>query len=562
MNYKTIVSKQDMEIAIKAGIEKIAAVVKRTLGPGGLPIILERQGQALDGSPFGPMITKDGVTVAEYCQDEDPNVDLVIQAVKDICKKTNKIAGDGTTTAIVLGEAILNEAFRELDSNPNLNPQLVRESIEAASKTVLALLQNQVETIQDSQKIEEIATISANGDREIGQIIRQAFDKVGSEGVITVDEGHSAQTTINVVEGFQFRRGAEAQDRFFNDSDNTKFVADNCHIIMCNTALRAYTDILPAIKAISDETTRQGKNRLPPILVIADDFSQEVIQFLLIQRAQAEVTICAVKSPHVSNVRTAMMDDMAVALGGSRLGNGNRTIQSATFEDIGIAGKVVVDKYTTTFYDGAGQEEDVVARVESLKVQKAAAESPYDAQIIADRIAALANGVAIIGVGGTTEMEIKERYHRIEDALNAARAAVEEGVIPGGGVALAKVSEELLGTSQTAKSNWKFWQKDVPAVKNPLTVGELILARALKAPFLQISANIGQDGAATFETIKEQVMAGEKVTYDARTKKVVKAMDAGIVDPFKVCRSALENAVSIAALLSTCGGGILYTRKR
>lgn len=539
---KNIISKETMEDAIKKGIQKIATVVKRTLGPGGLPIIIERVGQSLDGSPLGPMITKDGVTVADNCEDADENIDLIIQAVKDICKKTNKIAGDGTTTAIVLGESILNEAFKVLDANPDLNPQLVRESIEAAADKVKTLLKLQVEMIKDPAKIKEVATISANGDDAIGSIIQKAFEKVGSEGVITVDEGHSAQTTINVVEGFQVRRGAEAQDRFFNNADNTKWEAEKVHVILVNSVLRAYTDLIPALKAISDQVQKEKRNAMPPILVIADDFSQEIIQFLLIQRAQMGLSVCAVKSPHASNIRTAMMDDMGIMLGGQRFGNGNKTLQNATFDDIGIADKVVVDKYTTTFYDGQGTEEEILARVASLKVQKEAAESPYDAGLIADRIAALANGVAIIGVGGTTEMEIKERYHRIEDALNAARAAVEEGVIPGGGVALAKVANQLLTDS--------------------MTVGEGILASALMAPFFQISTNIGLNGDDVFAKIKDQVMNGDKITFDARKKQVVNAMEAGIIDPFKVCRSALENAVSIAALLSTCGGGIVQSRPK
>lgn len=542
MRSKSITDKSQMEDAIKKGMKKIASPVKRTLGPGGLTIFIERTGQALNGDPLGPMLTKDGVTVAGECQDPDPEIDLVIQAVKEICRKTNRVAGDGTTTAIVLGEAILNETLKELDADPTLNPQIVRESVEEAASEAKRLLLEQVTEVQDNKKIEEVATISANGDQAIGRIIAEAFAKVGSEGVITVDEGHGRETTINVVDGFQIRRGSEAQDRFFNNQDNTKFEADNCHVLLYNGNLRAYTDILPFFKSLSEQVQKTGGNALPPILIIADEFSQEIIQFMLIQRAQAGVSICAVKSPHMSNIRTAMLDDMAVMLGGTRLGNGNRTVQNCTFEDIGIAKKVIVDKYTTTFYDGQGEEQDVIDRVNQLKAQKNAAESPYDAQLIADRIAALANGVAIIGVGGQTEIEIKERYHRIEDALNAARAAIEEGVIPGGGVALAKVAQQM----------------NAPDRKN--TVGEKILIRALMAPFLQISENIGQDGSKNFEQIKERVMGGEMVTYDARKKQVVSALDVGIIDPFKVCRTALENAVSIAALLSTCGGGITYTR--
>lgn len=543
MQSKTISDKSLMEGKIKQGMQKIASVVKRTLGPGGLTIFIERHGQALNGEPLAPILTKDGVTVARECRDPDAQIDLVIQAVQEICNKTNKIAGDGTTTAIVLGESILNETFKELDANPDLNPQLVRESVEAVALEVRKMLAEEVQQISNAQKIAEVATISANGDQEIGRIIMEAFEKVGSEGVITVDEGHSNQTTIQVVDGFQIRRGAEAQDRFFNNSDNNKFEADNCYVLLYNGSLRSYTDVLPAFKAIQEQIQREGKGVFPPILIVADEFSQEMIQYLLINRAEAGLSVCAIKSPHVSNIRTAMMDDIAIMLGGKRLGNGNRDIKTCTLDDIGIAAKVVVDKYTTTFYDGQGTEDDIKERIESLKVQRTAAESPYDAQLLSDRIAALANGVAIIGVGGTTEIEIKERYHRIEDALNAARAAVEEGVIPGGGVALAKIAEKL---SQLPDQS----------------LGVKILSRALMAPFQQISENIGQDGNVNFAAIKERVMNGEMVTYDARKKIVVDAFEAGIIDPVKVCRTALENAVSIAALLSTCGGGITYTREK
>lgn len=539
---KKITDKSQMEAKILLGMSKIASITKRTLGPGGLPIIIERQGQALNGEPLSPLITKDGVTVAGECSDSDPEVDLIIQSVKEICRKTNRVAGDGTTTAIVLGEAILNVALGVLKADSNLNPQLVRESVEEAALKAIALLKAQAIPVQDPQKIEEVATISANGDRSIGKTIREAFDAVGSEGVITVDEGHANQTTIQVVDGFQVKRGAEAQDRFFNNRENSKFEAENVHVVVNNGPLQSYTQLLPAFECIGAEMKKTNQRQFPPILFIADEFSQEVLQFLLMQKAQAMISTCAVRSPHMSNIRTAMMDDIAVMLGGERLGSGNKNIQSITYDDIGIAGKVSVDKYTCTFYDGQGTDESVLARVEQLKAQKASAESPYDASIFADRIAALAQGVAIIGVGGMTEMEIKERYHRIEDALNAARAAVEEGVISGGGIALARVSEAL-------------WASPTQ------TIGEIILATALEAPFMQILENIGkkQDEASK---ILELALAEEGATYDAREKKVVAAFESGIIDPLKVCRTALENAVSIAGLLMTCGGGIVVHRKQ
>lgn len=458
-----------------------------------------------------------------------------------------------TTSAIVLGQAILTEAFKALEQNPNLNPQLVRESIEEVSKEVIEQLKSFSKPVKSTETIEQVACISANGDKEVAAIIRQAFEAVGEDGVITVDEGHSNKTTITVVDGYQFKKGAEAQTRFFNNSENNKFEADNCHVIIYNGPIRAYTDLMPAFQAIQEKVKKDNPKSpaLPPVLIIADDFSQEVIMWLLMNRAEAGVSVCAVKSPHVTSVRTEMMDDIAIVLGGERLGAGSRALTNATFDDIGIAKKVVVDKYSTTLYEGAGEDEDILARIESLKVQKAAAESPYDAQLIADRIACMANGVALIGVGGTTDLEIKERYHRIEDALNAARAAMEQGVIAGGGVVFAQIADGL------AKRKFDNDNKEIPQ-----PVGAAILANALVVPFLQISENVGEDGWQTLSAIMTKLKDNPNLTYNARTKKIEDALEAGIIDPVKVSITALENAISIASLLITCGGGIVFTRKR
>jgi chaperonin GroEL len=543
MRTKKISHKEDVSGKILEGIRKISTIVARTLGPGGLPILIEREGVTPSGEPLGPMITKDGVTVADQCFDPDPEIDLVIQSVKAICRKTNRLAGDGTTTAIVLGEAILSEALKLLSDRPDLNPQMVRESVEEAAREVQAYLTASSEEVKDPQKIAEVATISANGDTEIGNIIRQAFDAVGAEGVITVDEGHSAHTTVEVVDGFQIRRGAEAGDRFFNNAENTKFEAEKARVILYDGSLRNYTELLPAFRALVEEMKKRGQSALPPIVVVANEFSQEVLQFLLIQKAEGGLSVCAVKSPHMTTVRTQMLEDMAVVLGGKRLGAGDRALTAANAADFGFVGKVVSDKYSTTFYDGAGDEAAVVTRIDQLKAQRKQAESPYDAATISDRIGALSNGVAKIGVGGSTELEIKERYHRIEDALNASRAAVEEGVISGGGVVL--YVQAVRFRSQA----------------NP-TVGQEILGRALAYPIQQILRNIGEKPEEILPDVLAGLGAGMKVTYDARNRKIVNAFDAGIIDPVKVTRIALENAVSIASLLSTCGGAITFTREK
>lgn len=536
--YKSIIDRDSLQKSKMAGLASISGIVKRTLGPGGLPIIIQRQGQALDGTPLGPKITKDGVSVAEECASKNPLEDVIIQAVKSICKKTNADAGDGTTTAIVLGEAIIKAA----DDIKDQNPQLVRESIELALKGVVTQLKDMSTPVKDMETIKQVATISSNGDTEIGEIISQAFDHVGAEGVVTVDEGHSNVVTLDVVEGYQFNRGAEGRNNFFNNKAKTQFEVEDAAIIIYDNKLLNFTHIVPALKVLmgvgaDDKPTKKA----PPIVIVANEFSHEVIQFLIIQCMQGGLEICCVRGPHQTTVRTGYYDDLAAYTGGVRMGNGGKSLESIDLGCIGTIDKVIIDKYKTTLYttlDGK-KEAAVLERVDQLKVQKESAESPYDTQVLNDRIAALTSGVAKIGVGGQTELEIKEKYDRIEDALNSSRAAIQEGVVPGGGVTLLRIAAELKA-------------KALP------TVGEEILSKALEAPFRQILENIGL-GDDDISSITNSVFEGKDTTvYDARNRKLVDAMEAGIIDPVKVTRTALENAVSIAALLSTAGGAIIY----
>jgi chaperonin GroEL len=530
---KRVTHKDEMYIHIKEGIDSIASIVGRTLGPGGLPILIERVGQALNGEPLGPMITKDGVTVANECASDDPQVDVVIQAVKDICSRTNRVAGDGTTTAIVLGKALL-DATLEIIEREHLNPQQVKVSLEAAAKQVLLMLDQEATECRSYDMIEHVATISANGDREIGQVIRGAFEAVGTEGIITVDEGGGSGHTLTVVDGFQIRRGAEAQDRFFNSADKNKFEAENAHVVMYDGKLNNAAQVIPVLQMLWEH----HKGKMPPVVLMANEFSPEVLQLLLINRAESGLSVCAIRNPHQTTVTTAMLDDMAVYLGGERLGNGNKNMNNVTYEDVGIAKRIVVDKYTTTFFGGAGEESDVLVRIEQLKVQREEAESPYDAALISDRISSLAEGIAKIGVGGLTDLEVKEKYHRIEDAVNAARAAIAEGVIPGGGATLMRISTSLDPAS---------------------SVGNEILRTALSAPFFQILANLGTSPQDS-EGIRTLLLNTEDATWDGVTGAAVNALEAGIIDPVKVTKTALLNAMSIAALLSTCGGAITYSR--
>ena len=527
---KKITNKEDMKKHIYSAMKRITDIVATTLGPGGLPVIIERVGQQLDGSPLGPMQTKDGVSVAVECSDPDPDKNAVIQAVKNICIKTNRVAGDGTTTAIVLGNAILREAIKYSEEN-NINPQVVRRSLEEATRQVREMLVDKAVPCKDYSMMEYVATVSANGDKTIGSLIRKAFEAVGAEGVVTVDYGNGAHHTLDVVNGFQIKRGAEGQSRFFNDTAQTKFQAENVSVLLYDGALQSSSQVLNLLNVIH----KNNPENMPPVLLIANEFSQEVIQYLLINRAEFNLSVCAVKGPHVTNVRTAMYDDLAVFLGGTRLGNGNRNLNNLEYDDLGLVDKVVVDKYVTTFYGGQGNEELVLERVDQLKQQKLAAESDYDLALLSERISGLSEGIAKIGVGGHTDFELKEVYHRIEDAVNASRAAIEMGVIPGGGSTLYRLSKEL-----------------------PVdTIGQRILKEALKAPLRQIMENLGID-VTTQDLIATQLKEG--LVYEGNSEEVVDALEAGIIDPAKVTITALENAVSIAALLSTCGGAITYDR--
>lgn len=535
MSNKRISHKIDMYTHIKSGINEIASIVGRTLGPGGLPIIIERAGQALNGEPLGPIITKDGVTVANECASDDPRVDVVIQAVKDICSRTNRVAGDGTTTAIVLGKAILDATLESIEENKS-NPQQVRLSLEEAAAQVAKVLDEMAIEGTSYDMIEHVATISANGDRSIGSVIRRAFEAVGVDGVVTVDEGGGKDHTLQVVDGFQIHRGAEAQDRFLNSADKTKFEAENVHVILYDGKLTEPSQVIEVLKLIWEKYN----GKMPPVLFVANEFSREVIQVLLMNKVDGALAVCAVKSPHQTSVTTVMLDDLAVYLGGERLGNGNRNLSNAQFDDIGIASRVVVDKYNTTFFGGQGAEEAVVARIDQLKASLKDAPSPYDASIISDRVAALAEGIAKIGVGGLTDIEVKEKYHRIEDAMNAAKAAIEEGVIPGGGATLLRIADSLRGE----------------------TDGEKILNKALRAPFLQILENLGISPSEA-ENSANRILAhlSQGIVFDGVSRKYVEALEVGIIDPVKVTKTALSNAISIASLLATCGGAITFTRK-
>jgi chaperonin GroEL len=340
-----------------------------------------------------------------------------------------------------------------------------------------------------------------------------------------------------MVDGYQFNKGVEGRNAFFNDQNLTKFEAENASLIIYDGKIQSYTQLIPALQLLLGVVNGAPTKKMGPVVIMANEFSPDALQWLLIQKQEAAMVVAPIIGPHVTHVRTGYYDDLAVYSGGTRLGNGSRNLESITEEDIGLINKVVSDKYKTTFYDGQGDESDILKRVDQLKANKATAESPYDAQVLNDRIAALTSGVAKIGVGGTTEFEIKEKYDRIEDALNAARAAIQEGVVAGGGATLLRIAEKM---------------------DEDKSVGHKILKRALKAPFNQILENIEY---IISDEQKSQILNDKRKTFDARNKKVKNALTAGIIDPVKVTRTALENAVSIASLLSTAGGAIIYSKE-
>lgn len=538
--HKKILNQEHLRDVMLPAVSELAGIVKKTLGPGGRTILIQRVGQALNGEPLGPKITKDGVSVADECGSKDPEKDLIMQAVKNVCKKTNSTAGDGTTTAIVLGEAILKETLEYLEKHPSKNPQLVKESIDLEVKKIQEKLKEISKPIDNMELVKQVATISANGDTEVGDIIGEAFKAVGAEGVVTVDEGSTTEVTLDVIDGYQINRGVEGQSRLFNNKDNTKFESDSSNIIIYDGKLQNYVELAKALASIAKKDERGNPSELNPTIILANEFSNEVISWIIIQKETAGLNLCPVRGPHQTSVRTAYYDDIAVLTGGLRLGNGNKSLAAMEPQDAGRVSRVIADKYKCTFYEGAGNKKSLLNRVDQLKSQKKLAESPYDAQVINDRLAALTCGVAKIGVGGSTDFEIKERYDRIEDALNAARAAIEEGVIPGGGATLFRIAHSL----------------KIDPLTSP---GKQILFKALQYPLLQILENIGA-AKKTVDEVGEVLRTEDQTVYNARRKKFENYLEAGIVDPVKVTRLALENANSIASLLSTAGGGIIYVK--
>ena len=503
--------------SIKRGVNALADAVKVTLGPRGRNVII--------GKSFGgPQITKDGVTVAKEIELEDPLENMGAQMVKEVASKTNDLAGDGTTTATVLAQAIVKEGLKNVAAGAN--PMDLKAGIDKAVAAITANLNKQAKKVNNSSgMIKQVASISANNDGLIGNLISEAFGKVGKEGVITVEESKGTETYVDVVEGMQFDRGY-LSPYFVTDSEKMQTEMENPMILLYDKKISTMKDLLPILEPVA----QQGKS----LLIIAEDVDGEALATLVVNKLRGSLKIAAVKAPGFGDRRKAMLEDIAILTGGTVISEElGFTLENATLEMLGTAETVTIDKDNTTIVKGAGNKNDIKARVNQIKAQIETTTSDYDKEKLQERLAKLAGGVAVLYVGAASEVEMKEKKDRVDDALNATRAAVEEGIVAGGGVALVRaisVLEKLNADSLDEKT------------------GINIVAKAIEAPLRTIVENAGGEGSVVINKVLE---GKNNFGYDAKSDKYVDMLKAGIIDPKKVTRVALENAASVAGMILT-----------
>jgi chaperonin GroEL len=502
--------------ALLRGIEKLAKAVKATLGPSGRNVILDKK--------FGsPTITKDGVTVAKEIELEDPYENMGAQLVREVASKTSDVAGDGTTTATVLAESIYKEGLRNVTAGAN--PTSLQRGINKAVEAIVQELKKISKKVSDRTEIAQVATVSANWDKTIGEIIADAMDKVGKDGTITVEEAKSIETTLEVVEGMQFDKGY-LSPYFVTNAEAMEAVLDNPYILIYEKKISSLKDMLPLLEKVA----KAGR----PLLIISEDVEGEALATLVVNKLRGTLQVVAVKAPGFGDRRKAMLEDIAVLTGGKLISEDlGIKLENVKLEDLGKAKRVTIDKENTTIVEGGGKAEDIKARVAQIRRQIEETTSDYDREKLQERLAKLAGGVAVINVGAATETEMKEKKARVEDALHATRAAVEEGIVPGGGVALIR--------AQKALDNLKGLEGDEK-------VGVQIVRRAIEEPTRQLADNAGQEGALIVEEIKKR--KGNE-GYNVATGEYEDLVKAGVVDPTKVTRSALQNAASISGLLLT-----------
>ncbi len=501
--------------ALLRGVEKLARAVKATLGPSGRNVILDKK--------FGsPTITKDGVTVAKEIELEDPYENMGAQLVREVASKTSDIAGDGTTTATVLAEAIYKEGLKNVTAGAN--PTSLQRGINKAVEAIVAELHKISKKVSDRNEIAQVATVSANWDKMIGEIIADAMDKVGKDGTITVEEAKSIETTLDVVEGMQFDKGY-LSPYFVTNAEAMEASLDNPYILIHEKKVSSLKDLLPLLEKVA----KSGR----PLLIIAEEVEGEALATLVVNKLRGTLQVCAVKAPGFGDRRKAMMEDIAILTGGRFLTEDlGIKLENVTIDDLGKAKRVTVDKENTTIVEGAGSSTDIAGRVSQIRRQIEETTSDYDREKLQERLAKLAGGVAVINVGAATETEMKEKKARVEDALHATRAAVEEGVVAGGGVALLRAQSAL----------------DALKLEGDEAVGLAIIRRAVEAPLRQLADNAGQEGALIVSEVKKRKGAEG---YNVATGQYEDLIKAGVLDPTKVTRSALQNAASISGLLLT-----------
>jgi len=521
MSAKIIMFDAQAREKLKKGVDALAEAVKVTLGPKGRNVVIEKS--------FGsPLITKDGVTVAKEIELEDKFENMGAQMVKEVASKTSDIAGDGTTTATVLAQAIFNEGLKLVAAGRN--PMAIKRGVDKAVEGVVAELEEIAKPTRDQKEIAQVGTISANNDATIGNIIAEAMNKVGKEGVITVEEAKGLETTLDVVEGMQFDRGY-LSPYFVTDPEKMICELDEPLILINEKKISTMKDLLPVLEQVA----KMGK----PLLIIAEDVEGEALATLVVNKLRGTLQVAAVKAPGFGERRKAMLQDIAILTGGQVVSEDlGIKLENISLNDLGQAKRVVIDKENTTIVDGAGKPEDIKARVKQIRAEIEETTSDYDREKLQERLAKIVGGVAVINVGAATETEMKEKKARVEDALNATRAAVEEGIVPGGGVALIRAMSCL---------------DDIKPADDDEAAGVEVVRKAIQAPLRQICRNAGFEGAVIIEKVKE---GKEGEGFNAATGEFEDLIKSGVIDPKKVTRIALQNAASVASLLLTTEAAI------